>query len=263
MVRTTILASTLALVLTVALPAAADPCPANIQYQGGAFLKRDNNYYYRNGSFLLRDANLYYPTGAFLKRDANVYYANGSFLQRDGNLYYPNGAFLKRDGNYYYANGAVLKRDANFYYSNGAFARRDGRLYRPDGSVTAFPVQLRETIAGFGAIEAEVAATSDFVDVQFRDLLVNAEGVRLNALWNGQAFSRYEILLNTGVPGEDVLVAVHDGTVSCRLGGATPPPGATFFVQGTAGSARVTVRAGHDPVRVRAAVQAALDNARR
>lgn len=193
-------------------------CPENIQYKNGTYLKRGANFYYQNGGFLLRGANLYYPNGSFLKREANVYYANGSYLQRGTDLYYPNGSFLKRGENYYYANGSFFKRDTSFYYENGSYARRNGKLYRPDGTATVFPVWLSETISSYGRLTAEVKSDSEWVDVDFRDLVVDATGTHIDAIWTGATFADFDIVLNTGVPGEDVLVLITPTQTKCSLG---------------------------------------------
>lgn len=206
------------------MAAAADPCPDRIEYTNGNYLKRGDYYYYQNGNYLLRNQYLYYPTGTYLKRDNTIYYSNGNYLQRDSNLYYPNGNYLKRGDYYYYANGNYLKRDSNFYYENGMYARRNGKLYRPDGTETAFPISLSEEIASHGYLLAEVKAQSEWVDVDFRDLVAESAGTELAAIWTGQAFTIFEARLNTGVVGEDVFVRIDSVGVHCSLGDGLPVP---------------------------------------
>jgi len=249
----------LALFLTLGLSAAAETaCPDKIQYQGGSYLKKGNDFYYRNGTYVLRSGNLYYPNGSYLKRDANIYYTNGSYLQKDKNLYYSNGSYLKRDGNYYYANGNYLKRDSTFYYENGSYARRNGVLYRPDGSVTAFPIQLSTAVDTIGHLFASVQAQTDYIDLDLRDLVVDDQGVHMHAIWTGDTFSTFEIRLNTGVVGEDVYVRLNGTVVTCSLDPGTPIS-PSFTLQSPAARVDVRVSPGFDPLVVRQALQTALD----
>jgi len=235
------------------------PCPENIKYTNGNYLKRGANFYYQNGSNLLRDTNIYYPNGNTLKRDANIYYANGSYLQRDANLYYPNGGALKRDDNYFYANGSAFKRDANFYYENGNAARRNGKLYRPNGTETPFPVTLTENISEYGMLLAEVAATTERIEVDFRNLVVDAAGTHIDALWTGTTFSDFDIFLNAGAPGENVWVRVNPTGVTCSLD-ADGPTTPIFNLSSAAAAVSVRVAPGYDPAKVRQALQTTLNS---
>lgn len=251
----------LVLLLGLLLPplALAEDCPTNIQYTSGAYLKRGDNYYYRTGNYVLRTSALYYPDGSYLKRDDNIYYPGGSYLQRGGDLYYPNAGYLKRGANYYYANGGYLKRDESFYYSNGAYARRNGVLYRPDGTQTPFPVQLSEPISTLGRIWADVRAQSENVSVDFRDLIVTGDGARITLLWNGTAFTEFDLVLNTGLPQENVFVRMTPTAVVCSLAGADPSA-TSFTLHGQAADVEVRVIPGHDPAQVRRVIQNALDS---
>lgn len=241
-----------------AVGAAAVPCPDNIKYIDGSYMKRGDRFYYKNQSPLINGDRVYYANGSTLKNGDNFYYPNGSNLKRNDSVYYPNGSPLKNGDRYYYANGTSLKNGSSFYYSNGATARRNGKLYRQDGTETPFPLSLTEPIGAYGWLRADVHPTTENIDLEFRDLFVKSEGVLLSAYWNKSTFTTLELDLNTGVPGEDVLVYLNAGQITCSLAAGGIPQ--KFTVVAPAGRAEITLSPGYDATAARIAVTEALQS---
>lgn len=250
----------LILVLMVAaVLAAGDECPTKIKYPDGSYLKNGNNYYYRNGTSLIKDNRIYYPGGNYLKNNETVYYPNQNYLQHNGVLYYPNGNQLRNNDRYYYRNGNDMRNGERFYYSNGNYARHNGKLYRPDGSETAFPVYLTENIDSYGILDAEVRAVSERVEINFNGTLIDTTEVKMDARWNGTTFDQFEFMIQTGVPGEEVLVQLLGSMTQCYLAGNGPQPSA-FTVYGKAATVQVKPNPGYNPDLLKTELQRLLDS---
>lgn len=236
----------------------AETCPETIRYANGSYLKRGSTYYYSNGSYLARNEDLYYPNGSYLKRSDTVYYPNGNPIQRNQNLYYPSGSTLRRGSDYFYANGVAMSRSGSFYYRNGSVARRNGILYRENGTQTVFPISLSETIGDYGRLFAEVRKDSEQLDVSFQNLIIDSSLVSVDALWDGTQFGQFEMLLNTGVLGENVFVLQQGTTITCSLMGSVPEN--SFTLYGKAATVKVQTNPGYDAAKVRQYLTDALNS---
>lgn len=236
-------------------------CPGTIQYKNGRLLKSGDTYYYSTGRLLISGTTAYYPSGRLLKTGDTFYYDTGRLLQSGSTLYYPTGRLLKSGNTYYYASGRLLSSGDTFYYDNGRLARSGSTLYRPDGTITAFPIVLRDTIEGYGEIIAHVSSNTEQVEVRFNGLTLETEDVRFRAFWNGETFGRLEFRISTGHPNEIVEAAIDQNSVQCYLvGGGVFPGEQTFSVYGKAADLQVRVREGYDAQRVRYVLERALQS---
>lgn len=238
---------------------AVQNCPSTIRYTNGSYLKNGDSFYYQDGSRLAQSGRIYYPTGTALKNSDSIYYPNGSYLQRGSALYYPTGNYLRNGDRIYYANGNPLKSGTSFYYASGNRARMNGRLYREDGSETPFPVTLEETIGEYGHLTAEVRASTEMVDYNFKDLVVQSGSATVTALWNGNTFFEVEARLNTGLAKENVVVRFTNNGLFCSLEEELNPS-PEFTIHSQAADVRVKVAPGYDPREVKMALENALNS---
>ncbi len=246
--------TTLALILLSAA-AQATQCPNLLYYKNGQTLKSVTSFFYQNGTRLNSGNSLYHANGTQFKSSVGYYYPNGTPLKSASTLYYPNGNQMKTAGGAYYQNGNALQSGSSFYYENGNRARTGGKLYNPDGTPTAFPLNLESSFGAHGALYVRVTETSESYTFRFTNLLQDP-------LVSLVAFSpldaQFELRISNGYPNQFVRLKVNasSGIQSCELESSQPGP--DFTIVADAATATVRVNPGYDPVKVKDAIERAL-----
>jgi hypothetical protein len=232
-------------------------CPTVMRYEDGSQLRFNDRFYYPGGAAVNLGQNVFYPNGQSLMRGTIYSYPTGQTLMTSNATYYPNGTNLAFAGNVYWADGSNLRWGGNYYYDDGAPARVGNTLYLPSGQRTRFPLRLEEDIGTYGVMRANVAELNDNVELVF-DRLVSESGVRVQLLHaSGQQQPTVEVSLDVGSGVETVRLTFQGNyVVRCDLVAGSP---SRFSIEHPVADLDVSVRPGHDPQEVGAALLDALD----
>jgi len=250
----------------------ADPCPSEIRYSNGNYMKYGNDLRYSNGNYLKYGADLRYPNGNYLKYGSDLRYSNGNYLKYGTDLRYPNGNYLKYGNDLRYSNGNYLKYGNDFRYPNGNYARYGDTLRRPDGTTTEFPVMLQTEIGDMGTLEVTVTKFSVDYRFRFTNEIINELGVQVKIKGLTEFLSDssnnqlgYEIRVNSGLPNENIVFTMNEnGDLTCEYGGGgrdrdrDRDPREDLIIDSPVALVKVKVKGNNDAAKIKRAIENAL-----
>ena len=174
-----------------------------------------------------------YPSGGTLKysNGAMNYPSGGTLRYENGAMNYPSGGTLR------YSNGAMN------YESGGTLRYENGAMNYPSGGTLRYSNGSLNDSSGGANTTGSVSLSTKFGDTQMR-IVVRSNSAKFQ----------------TTIPfGSGIMLVEFDeqGNVVCTVEGGTGP--SEFRVDGSRGSAYVTVKPGQNVNLIKEAVQKALD----